>query len=297
VDGTSLCLVGPPGTAKTSIAAAIAGAAKRKLERFPLGGADDVYLVGADRAYTGARPGEIVRRLHASGRHPSELIVLLDEIDKLSRNAARDPLPVLLALLDPSQNREFQDQFLDSVRIDLSGTLFIATANDEAAIPGPLKDRMRVLRLPGYTREEQVAIGSDYILPRLLERLAISDQVRVAADVVESLVCDFPLSEGLRQLEHRISSVVFRGLRCHVETDRNMWVDADLARSWVRSEETKQPIGFRVTPAGVVGSRHILGLGGQPALGAGVAAGAPGVPPRSGPRLASTPASKSADAG
>ena len=293
----SLCLVGPPGTGKTSIAAAIAGAAKRELERIPMGGADDIYLVGADRAYTGARPGSILRRLHASRRHPSEIVVLLDEIDKLSRNAARDPLPVLLALLDPSQNREFQDQFLDSVRIDLSGTLFLATANDEAAIPGPLKDRMRMLRLPGYTREEQAAIGSEYILPRMLERRAISDQVHVAAEVVESLVYDFPASEGLRQLEHRLDTVVSRGLRCHMETDRSIWVDADLARSWVRSGDTKQPIGFRATPAGAVGSRHILGLGGQPAQGAGVAAGAPGVATRSGPRLASTPASKPADAG
>ena len=254
--GVSLCLVGPPGTGKTSIAWAIATASRRHLESFALAGSDTVFLIGSDRAYMGARPGEIVRRLISSGRHPSELVVLLDEIDKLTRHPARDPLPVILHLLDPSRNHAVNDEYLDGVDLDFSEAAFVATANDEAEIPAPLKDRLRLIRLPGYTRDEQIAIGSTHILPRMLQHLAIGEELQIGTEVVECLVAGYPLSKGLRQLEQRLTTVVSRGLRCHLETGRPIRVDPSWARSWVRVGEAATAIGFRVVPAGPAVPSH-----------------------------------------
>jgi ATP-dependent Lon protease len=255
--GTSLCLIGPPGTGKTSIAATISIAARRHLESFGLAGADTVFLIGSDSAYMGARPGEIVRRLLSSGQHPSGLVVLLDEIDKLNRAPVRDPLPVILHLLDPSRNHAVNDQYLDGVDLDFSQTLFIATANEEAEIPAPLKDRLRFLRLPGYSREEQIAIGSVHILPRMLKRLNIMDEVELSPEVVECLVEDYPLSKGLRQLEQRLSTVVSRALRCHIETGQSIHVNASVARSWVGGGEASKVIGFQVPRAGPGRPSHL----------------------------------------
>ena len=248
--GTSLCLIGPPGTGKTSIATSISTAAKRHLESFGLSGADTVFLIGSDSAYMGARPGEIVRRLLSSGQHPSGLVVLLDEIDKLNRAPVRDPLPVILHLLDPSRNHAVNDQYLDGVDLDFSKTLFIATANEEADIPGPLRDRLRLLSLPGYKRDEQLAIGVAHILPQMLKRLGITNEVELSPEVVECLVVDYPLSKGLRQLEQRLSTVVSRALRCHLETGRSIHVNAGVARSWVGVGEASKVIGFQVPSTG-----------------------------------------------
>jgi ATP-dependent Lon protease len=250
VGGTSLCLIGPPGTGKTSIATSISTAAKRHLESFGLSGADTVFLIGSDSAYMGARPGEIVRRLLSSGQHPSGLVVLLDEIDKLNRAPVRDPLPVILHLLDPSRNHAVNDQYLDGVDLDFSQTLFIATANEEADIPGPLRDRLRLLSLPGYTRDEQMAIGSAHILPRMLKRLGITNEVELRPEVVECLVADYPLTKGMRQLEQRLSTVVSRALRCHLETGKSIHVNAGVARSWVGVGEASKAIGFQMPSTG-----------------------------------------------
>jgi ATP-dependent Lon protease len=178
------------------------------------------------------------------------LVVLLDEIDKLNRAPVRDPLPVILHLLDPSRNHAVNDQYLDGVDLDFSQTLFIATANEEARVPPPLKDRLRLLRLPGYGREEQIAIGSAHILPRMLKRLNIMDEVELSPEVVECLVVDYPLSQGMRQLEQRLSTVVSRALRCHLETGRSIHVNAGVARSWVGVGEASKVIGFQVPSTG-----------------------------------------------
>ena len=225
-------------------------ASRRHLESLGLSGADTVFLIGSDSAYMGARPGEIVRRLISSGQHPSGLVVLLDEIDKLSRAPVRDPLPVILHLLDPSRNHAVKDQFLDNIDLNFNSTLFVATANEESDIPAPLKDRLRILRLPGYTRDEQIAIGSVHILPRMLKRLNIMDEVELSPEVVECLVADYPLTKGLRQLEQRLSTVVSRALRCHIETGQSIHVNAGVARSWVGVGEASTAIGFQVPSTG-----------------------------------------------
>jgi hypothetical protein len=242
--GYGLCLVGPPGVGKTSIAGAIASAAGRRLERIPVGGLDDIYLLGADRTYTRARPGEIVRRLRSAHAHPTEVVFLLDEIDKVPPGSDHPALPVLLALLDPSQNREWRDHFLDEVPIDLSGALFVATANEEQAIPAPLKDRLRFIRLPAYTAAQQLAIGRSHLLPKLMSDLGIEGEVTVDASALSSLVHDHPPSQGCRQMEQRLQVVLSRALRTHLEFGVSVTVDGDLARAWVEPE-LHQALGFR----------------------------------------------------
>jgi ATP-dependent Lon protease len=244
--GYGLCLVGPPGVGKTSIAGAIASAAGRRLERIPVGGLDDIYLLGADRSYTRARPGEIVRRLRSARANPSEVVFLLDEIDKVPPGSEHPALPVLLALLDPSQNREWRDHFLDEVPIDLSGALFIATANDEKAIPAPLKDRLRFIHLPAYTAAQQLAIGRSHLLPKLMRDLGIEGEVRVDPSALSSLVHDHPPTDGCRQLEQRLQVVLSRALRTHLEFGVSVTVDAALARDWVEPE-FHRALGFHTT--------------------------------------------------
>jgi len=246
--GYGLCLVGPPGVGKTTIAESIASAAGRRLERIPVGGLDDVYLLGADRSYSRARPGEIVRRLRSARAHPSEVVFLLDEIDKVPPGAEHPALPVLLALFDPAQNREWRDHFLDEVPIDLSGALFLATANDEQAIPAPLKDRLRFIHLPAYTAAQQLAIGHSHLLPKLMRDLGIEGEVTVDPSALHSLVHDHPPAEGCRQLEQRLEVVISRAVRLYLQCGETVSVDRALARLWVHPEEQKG-VGFHAAIA------------------------------------------------
>ena len=173
------------------------------------------------------------------------MALLFDELDKMARNPTRDPLPVLLALFDPNQ-QGFVDQFLP-VPIAIPG-LLMATANDEGAIPAPLLDRMELIRLPAYTREEQVAIGRDHLLPRLLTGKKVTHQVmQLDPEVIESLIFDFPPSEGMRALEHRLDTVLKRGRRHHIETGRPIRVTVALARAWVGEPVAERHIGFHAS--------------------------------------------------
>ncbi len=246
-NGLSLCLVGPPGTGKTSVAAAVADASNRRLERIPLGGVDDVFLAGSDRGYSGSRPGEVLRRLRNAERHPSEIVFLLDEIDKISGSPTRSPLSVLLALLDPSQNQRWQDQCLGSVPIDLSAAIFIATANDEQAIPLPLRDRMQIIRLRAYTRAEQLTIASEYILPKLLTQLKVDDRVRMSPDALALVVRNSPHGGGMRHVEQRLKTVLSRGIRQHLQTHRMVRVEAASVAMWLPVRANEGAIGFQLS--------------------------------------------------
>ncbi|MFZ0168049.1 MAG: AAA family ATPase [Candidatus Dormiibacterota bacterium] len=244
--GRSLCLVGPPGTGKSSLLYSVAGAMGRHLELLPLGGVDDVGLVGAERTYLRSRPGGVIRRLRASHAHPSQIVFLLDELDKVSRDSHRSPVPVLLALLDRTQNSAFQDHFLGEVRIDLSAAVFVATANERAAIPLPLQDRLQFVEVPAYSQQEQLAIAESYLLPKLLASLGIQGELTVDGEALRSLVFDHQHSPGCRRLEQRLQLVVSRGLGRYMDGGRPVVVDADLARLWIPPAAPRQ-IGFHAT--------------------------------------------------
>jgi hypothetical protein len=250
--GKTLCLAGPPGVGKTAIAAVIADAMSRELVRVPMSGVDGIFLVGADQAYLRARPGEIVRRIRQSQRHPSELVFLLDEIDKVPQAQAYPALPALLALLDPEQQAHWHDHFLDAVRIDLSDTVFLCTANDVNAIAAPLLDRLQPLMLPAYSREEQVMIGKKHLLPRLRQRLGIGFEVELADDVIETLVEQSEATAGMRQLQGHLQTVLMRGVRRYLEAEVNVCVSAEEALQWTGGRKVhSRRIGFQMLTKGI----------------------------------------------
>ena len=194
--GVMLTLIGPPGTGKTSIGESIAKATGRQFVRMSLGGLrDEAEIRGHRRTYIGALPGRLVRALRDAGT--MNPVIMLDEVDKLGADWRGDPSAALLEVLDPAQNHSFRDHYLD-VELDLSHVLFIATANVADTIPGPLLDRMEVIRFDGYTTEEKVAIARGHLWPRQIERNGLRpDEATVTDDVLRLIVT--PLHPGSRR--------------------------------------------------------------------------------------------------
>ncbi len=204
-----ICLVGPPGVGKTSLAFSIADAVNRKFTKISVGGLDDeAEILGHRRTYIGARPGKIITGIIKAGSNNP--VFLIDEIDKMTKNVNGDPASALLEVLDPEQNKYFEDNYLDE-QYDLSNIMFILTANDIKTIPAPLKDRLEIIKLDGYTEYEKLDITKSHLIPKICKQMGI-DSITIKDDVILRVINLYTKEAGIRELERKISEIIRKAL-------------------------------------------------------------------------------------
>ena len=206
VKGSIICFVGPPGVGKTSIGKSIARALNRKFFRFSVGGMrDEAEIKGHRRTYIGAMPGKMIQALKST--QTMNPVIMIDEIDKMHTSYHGDPASALLEVLDPEQNKDFLDHYLD-VRVDLSNVLFIVTANVLDTIPAPLRDRMDILRLSGYIKQEKVEIAKKYLIPRNRKKSGLkANQVKLSTGAIQALIEKYAREAGVRGLENNVKKI------------------------------------------------------------------------------------------
>jgi ATP-dependent Lon protease len=263
--GLILALIGPPGVGKTSLGESVARATGRKFVRVALGGVrDEAEIRGHRRTYVGALPGRIARAFKEAGT--MNPVILLDEVDKLGADWRGDPSSALLEVLDPAQNHTFRDHYLD-VDLDLSGVLFLATANVLETIPGPLLDRLEVVRLDGYTEDEKVVIARDHLLARQRERNGLGeDEVTVDEDALRTVVADYTREAGVRNLERELGKLL-RKTAAGIASGESVPpvtigaenVPKQLGRQRFFAEEVRE----RTSAAGVATGLAVTGTGGD----------------------------------
>jgi ATP-dependent Lon protease len=262
--GAILSLIGPPGTGKTSIGESVARALNREFVRMSLGGIrDEAEIRGHRRTYIGALPGRLVRALRDAGT--MNPVILLDEVDKVGADWRGDPSAALLEVLDPAQNHSFRDHYLD-VELDLSDVFFIATANVADTIPGPLLDRMEVIRFDGYTVDEKTAIARGYLWPRQRERNGLhEDEVTIDDGVIELVVSEYTREAGVRQLERELGKLLRKTATkiASGAVEAPVDVDLDVVRDALGRQKFFQEAAERTAVPGVATGLAVTGTGGD----------------------------------
>jgi ATP-dependent Lon protease len=262
--GAILTLIGPPGTGKTSIGESIARATGREFVRMSLGGVrDEAEIRGHRRTYIGALPGRLVRALRDAGT--MNPVIMLDEVDKVGADWRGDPSAALLEVLDPAQNHSFRDHYLD-VELDLSEVMFIATANVAETIPGPLLDRMEVIRFDGYTVAEKTAIARDYLWPRQRERNGLrEDEVTISDELLRQVVSEYTREAGVRQLERELGTILRKTATRIASASVNVpvTVDVELVRDALGRQKVFQEAALRTAVPGVATGLAVTGTGGD----------------------------------
>ncbi len=251
VKGPVLCLVGPPGVGKTSLGQSIARATNRKFVRMALGGVrDESEMRGHRRTYIGSMPGKVVQKLSKVGvRNP---LFLLDEIDKMGMDHRGDPASALLEILDPEQNHTFNDHYLE-VDYDLSDVMFICTANS-MNIPGPLLDRMEIIRIPGYTEDEKVAIAEKYLLPKQLKANGLkTNELDLTTEAISDLIRYYSREAGVRGLEREIAKVARKVVMANV-------LEKETGTTTIDSDNLEEYSGVRKYKFGLADKENQVGM-------------------------------------
>jgi len=262
--GPILCLLGPPGVGKTSLGKSIARALGRKFVRVSLGGVhDEAAIRGHRRTYVGALPGQIIQGMKKSGTiNP---VFMMDEVDKIGHDFRGDPSAALLEVLDPEQNNTFADHYLE-IPYDLSSVMFVATANIADPIPPPLRDRMEILEIPGYTRREKLAIARQHLIPKQLEEHGLKpEQLTITDEAVEELIEHYTREAGVRSLERTVASVI-RGVAVKVaegDTSARTIKSEDDLREYLGAIKFTSEVAERTEETGVATGLAWTSVGGE----------------------------------
>ena len=263
LSGPILCFVGPPGVGKTSLGQSIARTVGRKFVRLSVGGVrDEAEIRGHRRTYIGAMPGTIIRSLRdAESKNP---VLLIDEIDKMGADFRGDPASAMLEVLDPEQNSNFRDHYLD-LPFDLSKVLFICTANQLETIPSPLLDRMDVIHLSGYTEDEKLGIARKYLVPKQLEAHGLDDKpVTISANTLRTVIREYTREAGVRNLERRIADLLRKVAREFAEGKaKKISIDVRRARAWLGARRFPADPRKRTADPGVATGLAYTPVGGD----------------------------------
>ncbi|MCB9596237.1 MAG: endopeptidase La [Sandaracinaceae bacterium] len=262
--GPILCLIGPPGVGKTSLGRSVARALGRKFVRISLGGVhDEAAIRGHRRTYVGALPGQIIQSMKKAGTvNP---VFMLDEIDKIGHDFRGDPAAALLEVLDPEQNDTFADHYLE-IPYDLSKVMFFATANVGDTIPPPLRDRMEIIEIPGYTRNEKLAIATDHLIPKQLDEHGIKEgQITFSREAIEVIIDSYTREAGVRNLERKLAGVI-RGVAVKVaqgEEGPYPITDAEGIIEYLGAERFTSEVAERTEDTGVATGLAWTSVGGE----------------------------------
>ena len=258
-----LCLVGPPGIGKTSIVRSLAKAMGKKYLRISLGGVnDEAEIRGHRKTYMGAMPGKIISAINKAGvRNP---LILLDEIDKLSKDYHGDPAAALLEVLDPEQNKEFNDNFID-LDFNLSDVFFVCTANDMSQIPAPLFDRMEIIHLYSYTHEEKFNICKKYLIPKQLKRNGLNNRnFKIDDSSIRILIDNYTREAGVRELERKVSSLMRKTAKMIVTSkERSICIDPDKLEEMLGPKKYKKDDLAKKGEVGIVRGLAWTSVGGE----------------------------------